>query len=197
MWPRSGVAPGAPLAGPPHSSVQRSSANVWGGSRAAYGAVSLDMPIRPSVPLWASSIRGSRIGDTAGSSRHAEEEARAAKNLPLDTRFACSGVLQAASCSDLISADKASHHAASGSDHVTKAVQSPDPREAGARRVCPAIGFCASPGLSNNGLQPVPWFHENALLEVDGRGVAATEDGAGCAAGDKRVAGPMIRCDLL
>jgi hypothetical protein len=36
-----------------------------------------------------------------------------------------------------------------------------------------------SHGLSNNGLQPRPWFHENALLEVDGRGVVAAEDGAG------------------
>jgi hypothetical protein len=32
----------------------------------------------------------------------------------------------------------------------------------------------------------VPWFHENALLLFDGRGVAAAEDGAGCAAGDEQ-----------
>ena len=47
-------------------------------------------------------------------------------------------------------------------------------------------GFCGSPGLSESGLQPVPWFRENALLKVDGRGGVAAEDGAGCAAGEER-----------
>jgi hypothetical protein len=63
--------------------------------------------------------------------------------------------------------------------------KTPFPREAGNRRVCPALGSCGSLGLSDCGLQPVPWFHENALLLVDGRGVAYAEDGAGCAAGEQ------------
>lgn len=58
------------------------------------------------------------------------------------------------------------------------------PREAGNTCVCPAVGFCGSRGLSDSCMRLVPWFHEIALLEVDGRSVADTEDGAGCAAGE-------------
>jgi hypothetical protein len=32
----------------------------------------------------------------------------------------------------------------------------------------------------------VAWFHENALLLIDGRSVAAAEDGASCAAGENQ-----------
>jgi hypothetical protein len=60
------------------------------------------------------------------------------------------------------------------------------PRKGGDRRVCPAVGFCGSPGLSDSGLQPVPWFHENTHLPVDGRGVADANAGAGRAAGETR-----------
>jgi hypothetical protein len=48
--------------------------------------------------------------------------------------------------------------------------------------------FCGSTGLSGNSLWPVPRFHENALLKVDGRDDDVADDGAGCAAGDERVA---------
>ena len=53
------------------------------------------------------------------------------------------------------------------------------PRKGGTRRVRPAIGFFGSPGMSHSSPQPVPWFHENALLRVDGRGVGGAEDRAG------------------
>jgi hypothetical protein len=60
------------------------------------------------------------------------------------------------------------------------------PREAGNRRVCPAVRICASLRLSVSGLPSVPSFHEDAPLLVDGRGVAEAEGGAGCAAGDEQ-----------
>jgi len=73
------------------------------------------------------------------------------------------------------------------------------PREAGPRRVCPAIGFCGSPGLSNNDLQPVARFHKHALIASDGLGDAAVKDGAGCGAGESQGWTPRRRepCSCL
>jgi len=44
-------------------------------------------------------------------------------------------------------------------------------------RLAPKI--CGSPSLYGNCLWRVPWFHENALLQVDGRDDDLTDDGAG------------------
>jgi hypothetical protein len=52
------------------------------------------------------------------------------------------------------------------------------------RGLRPAPRICGSPGLSDNCLWRVPWFHENALLQVDGGDDDLADDGAGCAAGE-------------
>ena len=39
-------------------------------------------------------------------------------------------------------------------------------------------------GLSGHRLWPVPWFHENALLQGEGRDDDLADDGAGCAVGE-------------
>jgi hypothetical protein len=67
---------------------------------------------------------------------------------------------------------------------------SPQPALSTCGRTCrlrPAPKICGSPSLSGNCLWCVPWFHENALLQVDGRDDDLADDGAGCAAGDKEV----------
>lgn len=42
-------------------------------------------------------------------------------------------------------------------------------------------------GLSDNCVWRVPWFHENALLQTDGRDDDPSDDGTGCAPGEIRV----------
>lgn len=61
------------------------------------------------------------------------------------------------------------------------------------RRLRPARRICGSPGLPGNCLCRVPWFHENALLQVDGRDDDLADDGAGCTAGEERERSDLSR----
>ena len=45
---------------------------------------------------------------------------------------------------------------------------------------------CGPPGRSGSCLWRVPWFRENALLQVDGRDDDPCDDGAGRAAGESQ-----------
>jgi len=55
------------------------------------------------------------------------------------------------------------------------------------RSLRPAPRTCGSPSLSGKCLWRVPWFHENAILQVGGPDDDPADDGAGCAAGDMQV----------